>query len=102
MHHAWPFRTWIEDVRPTASLCRDLLAAIGLCPTGRVAGTGLADMPEDLFAALQAAAQCAPANDLVEDIALSKTAAEAALIRELGLVALTPVFRPCWTMRVLG
>lgn len=81
-------RTWIEDVRPTASLCRDLLAAIReLCPTGRVAGTGLADMPEDLFAALQAAAQCAPANDLVEDIALSKTAAEVALIRELGRVA---------------
>jgi Xaa-Pro aminopeptidase len=80
--------TWIKDVRGAADLCRDLVASLEeLCPSGKVAGSGIALLPDTLYAALEAGATVTLANDLVEDIARTKTPAEVALIRELAGIA---------------
>ncbi len=48
-------RTWIQDVRGTSNMCRDLsLAVRELCPSGRLLAAGVDSMPEDLYASLEA------------------------------------------------
>lgn len=80
--------TWIKDVRGTTNLCRDLMASLSeLCPSGKLAGCGLAPMPHDLYSSLEAKVKVTAANDLVEDITKIRTAAEIALMREVGEIA---------------
>jgi Xaa-Pro dipeptidase len=80
--------TWIEDVRGSSNLCRDLMVALGeLCPSGRLAGCGLAHMSEELYGSLEAKVKLTPSNDLVEDIARTKTPEEVELIQELAGIA---------------
>jgi Xaa-Pro aminopeptidase len=80
--------TWIQDVRGACNFSRDLLSSLAeLCPSGRLAGCGLAPMPEELYAALQAKVKLTQANDLVEDIARFRSDAEVALMREAGEIA---------------
>ena len=80
--------TWIKDVRGTRNLCRDLMVALSeLCPSGKLAGCGLAPMPEGLYASLEAKVKVTPGNDLVEDVTRVRTDAEVELMREVGEIA---------------
>jgi Xaa-Pro aminopeptidase len=81
-------RTWIHDVRGSSNLCRDLISVVReLCPSGRLAGVGLSDMPEDLYAALEAESAPVSGHEMVECIAREKSPAELAGIRNLARIA---------------
>jgi Xaa-Pro aminopeptidase len=80
--------TWIENVRGTSNLCRDLIVALReFCPAGQLAVCGTHAMAEDLYASLESRVKLTPADDLIEEIAREKTADEVALLWELGAIA---------------
>ena len=81
-------RTWIPEIVATSKFAADLpalLAKRGI--TGRVGVAGAEEMVEEVYAALEASAELVRADDLIQDIASTKTPAELEHIREVARIA---------------
>jgi len=81
-------KSWIRDTRGTSHFLKDLKGILGEFKIkGPVGVAGLKEMTQEVYAFLRKEIQIQPADELIEEIALEKSARELEIVRKAAGIA---------------